>query len=160
VDVQQVLRDAGQWRPPGRRFGTLVHDLLALVPFDAPPEVVSALATVRARVHGADDTERDAACAVVVAALAHPLMRRAATAARAGQARREWPVMYRAADGRLLEGQLDLAFEEDAGWTVVDFKTDADLDSGLDRYRQQVSLYAAALARVTGRQVTATVLQM
>jgi ATP-dependent exoDNAse (exonuclease V) beta subunit len=33
---------------------------------------------------------------------------------------------------------------------VVDFKTDRELDEALDRYRQQVALYATAIGRATG----------
>ena len=42
--------------------------------------------------------------------------------------------------GEILEGVIDLAFEESGVWTVVDFKTDADIERDLDRYRRQVSL--------------------
>jgi ATP-dependent helicase/nuclease subunit A len=147
-------------RPGGRRFGTLVHDLLSLLPLDAEPPAVAALATVRARVLGAEPLEQEAACAVVSATLAHPLMQRAAEAARKGRCHREWPVMIRTADGERLEGQLDLAFEEASGWMVMDFKTDAELGDTLDGYRRQVALYAAAVTRVTGRPATAIVLQV
>jgi ATP-dependent exoDNAse (exonuclease V) beta subunit len=33
---------------------------------------------------------------------------------------------------------LDLAFEDADGWTVVDFKTDAEIGAELSRYRPQV----------------------
>ncbi len=63
-------------------------------------------------------------------------------------------------DGRLVEGFIDLAFEEaDGRLVVVDYKTDAvttpdDVDRAAVGYRLQVGAYAAALARVTGREVT------
>ena len=62
------------------------------------------------------------------------------------------------ADGRLLEGVVDLAFEQDDSWTVVDFKTDEDPDGRLDDYQRQVGLYAAALTRASGRPVRGVVL--
>ena len=46
---------------------------------------------------------------------------------------------------------MDAAFETDAGWVVVDFKTDADPGEALDAYLGQVRLYARAIAdRATG----------
>ena len=52
---------------------------------------------------------------------------RAARAAEAaGQCRREVPVTLTLSDGRLLEGVVDLAYEHEGAWTVVDFKTDED----------------------------------
>ena len=59
---------------------------------------------------------------------AHPLLRRAAASARRGECRRETPVMLPGSGGELIEGVVDLAFREAAaGWTVVDFKTDAEI---------------------------------
>ena len=54
-------------------------------------------------------------------------------------------------DGRLVEGVVDLAFEEQGRWTVVDYKTDRELaEHGEARYRRQVAFYAAAIAQATG----------
>jgi len=57
-------------------------------------------------------------------------------------------------DGTLIEGVLDLAFEEDEGETtvVVDFKTDHELSAGEQRYRAQLQQYVQAVARATGRR--------
>jgi ATP-dependent exoDNAse (exonuclease V) beta subunit len=68
----------------------------------------------------------------------------------AAACRREAPVSI-VIDGVLIDGQVDLAFETDEGWTVVDFKTDAEIGGADDVYRRQVGLYAQAIARVTGR---------
>ena len=55
-------------------------------------------------------------------------------------------------DGTLIEGVVDLAFEEGGAWTVVDYKTDREIAaSGEDRYRRQVALYVAAIAQATGQ---------
>jgi ATP-dependent exoDNAse (exonuclease V) beta subunit len=64
------------------------------------------------------------------------------------------------ADGSLLEGVLDLAWEDEEGWTVVDFKTDADLASVLGVYRRQVALYASVVATTTGRGVRAVLMRV
>ena len=60
-------------RPPGiaaggARFGALVHAVLALVPLDAGPAAVDAIAAQQALVLGADPAETQAAARVVAAA--------------------------------------------------------------------------------------------
>jgi ATP-dependent exoDNAse (exonuclease V) beta subunit len=80
--------------------------------------------------------------------LAHPLLAGARAADTAGKCRREVPVTLTLDDGRLLEGVVDLAWEQDGAWTVVDFKTDEDPSRELDAYSRQVGLYAAGLGRV------------
>jgi len=64
-------------------------------------------------------------------------------------------MLLRLEDGALAEGVLDLAFREvDArgasSWTVVDFKTDRELESSRARYTAQVALYAQAVQASTG----------
>jgi ATP-dependent exoDNAse (exonuclease V) beta subunit len=147
-------------RPGGPRFGTLVHAVLATVALDAAPAQVAESASLQGRILGAPPDEVHAAVAVVAAALAHPLMTRAREAWRAGRCRREAPVSVRDADGALIEGVVDLAFEDGDGFTIVDFKTDAELAAGVARYRRQVHLYAAAVAGATGRPARAVLLQV
>ncbi len=81
------------------------------------------------------DDERAAATEATLAALAHPLLRRAARAARAGACRRETPVALRLDGGTLIEGVVDVAFRDGAenAWTVVDFKTDVEIGERLGR---------------------------
>jgi ATP-dependent exoDNAse (exonuclease V) beta subunit len=147
-------------RPTGARFGTLVHAALATVALDADARAVADCVALQARILGAPDDEVAAATTVVTAALAHPLLGRAAEAWRAGRCRRETPLSLHAEDGTLIEGVLDLAFEDDGGWTVVDFKTDADLAGALPRYRRQIALYASVVARTTGRPVRRVLLHV
>jgi ATP-dependent exoDNAse (exonuclease V) beta subunit len=65
--------------------------------------------------------------------------------------------MHRLEDGTLIEGVVDLAFREAAGWTVVDFKTDARPDSH-PRYAEQLRLYCAAITAATGLPARAALL--
>jgi ATP-dependent exoDNAse (exonuclease V) beta subunit len=159
-DVTLVNAAPGTPRPGGPRFGTLVHATLATVALDATPAQIAEGVSLQARLLGAPADEVEAANALVAAALAHPLMARAREAWRAGRCRRETPVAIREPDGSLLEGALDLAFEDDGGWTVVDFKTDAELTAPLARYRRQVGLYASVVARATGRPVAAVLMRL
>jgi ATP-dependent helicase/nuclease subunit A len=56
-------------------------------------------------------------------------------------------------DDTVIEGVVDLAFREElpdfAGWTVVDFKTDRELEEAPDRYIRQVRLYSNAVSAAT-----------
>ncbi|MBD5559511.1 MAG: UvrD-helicase domain-containing protein [Clostridia bacterium] len=54
-----------------------------------------------------------------------------------------------------LRGMIDLAFLEDDGWVLVDYKTDRSRDVNLivDRYREQLDHYSRALREITGRPV-------
>jgi ATP-dependent exoDNAse (exonuclease V) beta subunit len=158
VALIEAARDIS--RPSGPRFGTLVHATLASVALDATDKQVADSVALQARILGAPDDEVSAATAVVTAALAHPLLARARDAWRAGRCRRETPTAIRQADGSLLEGSLDIAWEEDDGWTVVDFKTDVELASVLPVYRRQVALYASVVAQTTGRPVRAVLMRV
>ena len=141
-------------RPGGKRFGTLVHALLAEVDLRAGPEAIARVARAQARLVGATPGETDAAVRAVGAALAHPLLRRAASAA---ECRREEPMVHRLEDDTLLEGVMDLAFRDGEGWTVVDFKTDA-LPASQAQYAAQLRLYCAAITAATGLPATAILL--
>jgi ATP-dependent helicase/nuclease subunit A len=147
-------------RPSGRRFGVLVHALLAAVPLDGSRDQIRDLAVLHARVLGARDEERDAASKVVERTLQHRVWRDARAAVAAGRAcRRETPLSI-VRDGILIDGQVDLAFETGNGWMVVDFKTDAELSGAEEDYRRQVALYADALAAITGQPAAATILRV
>src|SRR2546425_12152168 len=85
----------------------------------AGPEAVGGVARAQARLVGATPEEVDAAARAASAALAHPLLRRAAAAV---DCRREEPVVHRLEDGTLLEGVVDLAFREGGEWMIVDLR--------------------------------------
>jgi ATP-dependent exoDNAse (exonuclease V) beta subunit len=79
-------------------------------------------------------------------------MVRARDALTQGQCRRETPITLTLADGTLVEGVLDLAFREKDLWTLVDFKTDRELEKALQHYERQIGVYVAAISRATGQQ--------
>ncbi len=101
----------------------------------------------RRRLLGATPEEIAAAASAVSAALGHPLLLRAA---RSLALRRETPLLLRLPDGVLAEGVVDLAFREADGWTVVDFKTDREIEAQRASYEAQVRLYARAVSAATG----------
>jgi ATP-dependent helicase/nuclease subunit A len=150
-DVQLIELPHDPQRPAGARFGALVHATLAAVPLDANSAQVEQVAALYARVLGANQSEATAAVAAVQSALAHPLLARSRQALARGQCRRETPITLTLADGNLVEGVLDLAFLEKDAWTVVDFKTDRELEKELEHYKRQVGLYALSIARATAQ---------
>ncbi len=162
VETLQVSIDRSD-RPGGRRFGTLVHAALAVVDLGSDRQGVASAVRSQARLVGCSEDEIAAARVAVEAALAHPLLRRAAQSHRKGGLRRETPMLLRRADGSLAEGVVDLAFREAAGqgagagdqsagerWVVVDFKTDRELGARRAEYEAQVLLYAEGVAAATG----------
>ena len=92
--------------------------------------------------------------------LTHPVLEAAARAAREGRCYRETPVTWRSEAGALIEGIVDLAYADEEGFVVVDFKTDRELDGALERYQRQVSIYAAAIAAATGRSARAVLMRV
>jgi ATP-dependent exoDNAse (exonuclease V) beta subunit len=152
IIVEKVEREDREW-PHGRRFGSLVHDLLASIDLDARIGAIEVEAITQGRLVAATEEEVQAAIATARAALVHPILRRAAASASEGGLRRETPVVLRRDDGNLVEGTVDLAFYEDtfdfSGWTVVDFKTDREAKE-LTVYIAQVRTYLEAVTAATG----------
>jgi ATP-dependent exoDNAse (exonuclease V) beta subunit len=152
IEVLDFSRVAG--RPFGPRFGTLVHATLATVPLDASEHVIAAVARAQAQIlptagrNRYAEEEVYAAVEVVSSLLGDPLFDRVREADRDGRCDRELPITWKAPDGTLVEGTIDLAFEDAAGLTVVDFKTDRELSTDLDRYRRQLTVYCQALGTV------------
>jgi hypothetical protein len=148
AEISVVAIPGAEGRPRGPRFGTLVHAILAIVPLDAGEGVVRRSAEVQGQILGAPPEEVVASTAVVRSVLEHELMARAR---RASRLRRETPVTWTQKDGTLIEGVLDLAFDEGERTIVVDFKTDHELSAGEARYRAQLQKYVDAVSTATSR---------
>jgi ATP-dependent exoDNAse (exonuclease V) beta subunit len=160
IEIERVARVSD--RPRGKRFGTLVHAILAHLRLDAEATAIGAQASFFGRAFDATPSEVSAAIATVANALASSLMRRAAAAT---IVRREAPLLLKlekvvnpgetasAAVSTMVEGVADLAFVEDrdgiARWVVVDFKTDFELERRVDEYRIQLALYLRAITQAT-----------
>ena len=128
-----------------------MHATLATVPLDASERVITAVAhaqdadsadcwpgSLRRRGGLRGRRGRD-----VVAA--GSLFDRVRQAERDGRCNRELPIVWKAPDGTLIEGTINLAFEDLSGLTVVDFKTNRELSTDLERYRRQLTVYCQAL---------------
>jgi ATP-dependent exoDNAse (exonuclease V) beta subunit len=148
----EKISPASVERPSGRRFGALVHAVLAAVDLDASTDEIGVVAQANARLIDATAEEVDAAVTTVRNALQHPLMQRAA---RAKTLRRETPLQHYRENGILVEGVVDLAFQENTpefqGWTVIDFKTDREIVKSENQYRAQVAAYVEAIGVATAR---------
>ncbi|HUQ94280.1 MAG TPA: UvrD-helicase domain-containing protein [Bryobacteraceae bacterium] len=153
IIVEQTARSSV--RPAGKRFGALIHNTLRDVALDASRDQIAAIARLQARLLAAPREEMDAAVLAVRNALRHPMLDRARAAVRC---HREYPVTAHIREKEMLEGVIDLAFQENGGWVVVDFKTDAESHQLLARYQAQLAWYAYALQRITGRPVQAFLL--
>jgi ATP-dependent exoDNAse (exonuclease V) beta subunit len=149
--IETVALERAKGRPAGQRFGTLVHATLATVPLEADRATIARVAETQARILGATDEERDAAAHAVADVLDHPLLLRARECARDGRCHREVPITWIAPDGLLLEGTIDLAFDDGAELVVLDFKTDRELSADFDQYRRQVDVYCRAISAVRGK---------
>jgi ATP-dependent exoDNAse (exonuclease V) beta subunit len=138
-------------RPGGARFGSLVHALLADVPFgEGGMAALAPLAEAHGRILGATKEEIETGRDIVREVLAHPLLKAAEQANRDGHCYREMPITYQLPSGVLVEGYVDLAFRQGSSMVVVDFKTDRELDGALDQYQKQVSLYGSAIGQTAG----------
>jgi ATP-dependent helicase/nuclease subunit A len=134
--------------------GRAVHALLRAVDLSDPGRELDALATTFAAAEGL------AGESATVAALARSVLE-APSILEARRSGRRWRELYVAAPigDRLLEGYVDLVFEDAEGrLVVVDYKTDrarsdAELDEAMTRYRLQGAAYAVALGTVLGRPV-------
>ena len=141
----------------GRDFGSLVHRLLEWVPLEDEEagrgERVRAMAEALAPSFGLDAFAAGRAAAQVERALALPVMGRARRAARVW---RELSLWF--PDGaHLVEGMVDLVFEEDGALVVVDYKSDAiAADQALVQaahHAPQLQLYGRGLAQAAGLPV-------
>ncbi len=147
VNFEALKKTVG--RSSGPRFGTLVHTILRDISLDG--KEIEQLAKVHGRVLGATDQEIAHATEAVAAALQHPLLERAR---KSKLCKRELPILLKLEGNRILEGVIDLAFEENGTWHIVDFKTDAELK----RYENQLRWYCLALARLNKAPVEAHLL--
>jgi ATP-dependent helicase/nuclease subunit A len=147
VQVERVDRPSD--RPQGARFGTLVHVIMRDVQFTANYTSIIRIAQTHARLLGATQDEVEAAAQTVAAALKHHLFERAR---KSSPCHRELPILIKDDLLGVLEAVIDLAFLEGNIWTVVDFKTDAENEQRLRRYRRQVGWYVQGVEKATGRR--------
>ena len=146
--------EAPPWRRgrAGTSIGRAVHAVLQSVDLRTG-EGAGAIARAQAAAEGVD-TQAHEVERLARAALDSEAVRRAV-------AGRHWREVYVAAPvgGTVVEGFVDLLYEDGGDLVVVDYKTDAvradaDIDAAVDRYRLQGAAYALAVSRTLGRPVS------
>lgn len=160
IEIVDLSRVAG--RPVGARFGTLVHAILATAALDADERTLAQIGSTQGRLltPQAAPEEVDAAVEVAAAALRQPLFDRVRAANANGRCHRELPVVWRTPGDALIEGTIDLVFEDSTGTTVIDFKTGRELDADVERYRRQLALYCRALHSLWGTMPRGVILRI
>jgi len=144
----------------GAAWGSVIHHLLELIALEPGADLVQHARPVL-REHELDPALAERAAAWIRAVLRSELWARAE---RSEQRLVEVPFSILARDldlaleaPTLVRGCIDLAFREQDGWVVVDYKTDTVPAEGLEplerRYAPQVALYARALERIAGEPV-------
>ena len=136
----------------GTSIGRAVHAVLQVVDLKTGTgleDIAKAQAAAEGVPGRANDITR-----LVRRAIDSPLVKRALNS---GRWWRETPVAGLVGDG-IVEGFIDLLFEEEDGFVIVDYKTDAlgsddEIERAMVRYRLQGGGYALALSKATGETV-------
>jgi ATP-dependent exoDNAse (exonuclease V) beta subunit len=140
----------------GTAIGRAVHGVLQTVDLATGDGLVEACAA-QAAAEGVLGRENviEALCR---SALSSAVVQRAASC-------KHWREVYVGVpyDDGVLEGFIDLLYEDDDGLVIVDYKTDSwrnsgDLDAKVKRYRIQLQAYATAVRDAVGRDVARALL--
>jgi ATP-dependent exoDNAse (exonuclease V) beta subunit len=142
----------------GPIFGSFVHELFYHIDLRRP-EGLETMAAALAKKYALEEAGADRAVELVRWGLSSNVLKRAA---RSDRVWRELPFVCRE-QGLLIEGYVDLAFEEDGEIVVVDFKTDEvksdkDMEEKSRHYTPQGLVYARSLARITQKNIREVVL--
>jgi ATP-dependent exoDNAse (exonuclease V) beta subunit len=135
----------------GRSFGSLVHQMLEWTPLTGgSPDETTTMARALAPKFGLDSDAADRAAASVARVLASAVMERARQSPRVW---RELPFWLPETD-ELVEGIVDLVFEEEGQLVVVDYKTDpVTAEQAVDQaahHAPQLRLYGRGLTLALG----------
>ena len=136
----------------GRAFGLLVHRILEWIPLDDAAGA-EAMAASLAPQFGLSPERAAQATEHVRRVIQLPVMRRARAAERLW---RELSLWFPEGD-QLLEGKIDLVFEEDGQLVVIDYKTDAISEAQVlqqaGHHARQLQLYGRGLTQASGLKV-------
>ena len=154
-------RPPGEERLPALLRGSVVHELLERLDFGRPAVPGAGQVTARVASHGGRAEPADVADlqGMVRGFLGSALFRRAAAAARV---RPELPFAFtlggEGTSDLLIDGVVDLLFEEDEATVVIDYKSDRVEDVDLEalvaeRYDTQRLVYALAALRAGAARV-------
>lgn len=158
VTATLQVEDTGVKRTVGGlRFGELVHACLAVVPLTATRTEVEGIVEELGRLLKSPARELKAATEAVVAALAHPLV---SAAKDSPDVRREVSLVDHLEDGTVIEGVIDLAYELDGVWQIVEFKTDLMIEENRPQHEAQTQAYVRAIHGATGKRARGVILRV
>ncbi len=137
----------------GAIFGSFVHDIFRTIDFHHPEEIKTTARSL-GKERGLDEATIEKGIALVKWGLNSPVVSRAT---RSPNLWKELPFVYRHGDD-LVEGFIDLAFEENGKIVVVDFKTDTienerELEEKTRLYAPQGIVYALSLESITQKKI-------
>jgi ATP-dependent exoDNAse (exonuclease V) beta subunit len=147
TEEKEILPVAG--RSQGALFGQLVHRLLERIDWKHPT-LLEQVAAAEAPAIGADPAMVEEAVEMIRTALASDLMKHIAQADRYFK---EVPFTFED-EGAIVEGLIDVLFEEAGKIGIVDFKTDrvpkSKVADKAEQYRPQVETYRRAVTAACG----------
>jgi len=153
--LEDVLEDAER----GIRWGTVIHMLLEMEMEGGAGDLSTITASLLME-NGLDSRFAADAEKLVESVKRSALWKRAVAS---GECLTEVPFCLLHGDASiptLLRGNIDLAFHEEDGWVIVDYKTDRPAERTseqlVEKYAPQVKLYAEAWKECTGEEVAET----
>jgi ATP-dependent helicase/nuclease subunit A len=163
IPPEERLPEAAENR--GARLGTAFHAAMERADLLCRDEEAPGMQELCLR-HGLDQEDIRKLREMVGIALSSDLMERVRAAIRSGRrVLRELPFVRSLDSAAIEEGKIDLLFEEEDGWVLVDFKTDWVADNreeaGLffrNRYAAQINEYRNALKSLSINVVSAYLL--
>lgn len=146
-DEWQMARVVGG---EGAVFGKLVHRLFEKLDW-SQPALVEKIAETEGKALGATNPMIERAGEMARVALASPLLQRVI---KSGNYQKEVPFTYKN-NGIIMEGVMDVVFQEGDDLVVLDFKTDLvkqeNLNGNIEHYKPQVRVYSDAIQAVFGK---------
>ena len=136
----------------GKDLGSLVH-LLLEKGWDWDEATLRKAALSYADKAGIGKEGAEEAVKMALPALQNPIIQRARDSKKVF---RELPLTVKNEDGTFLNAVLDLAFLDNGGWVIVDYKTDQVPEKLKEKYREQLGYYRKLLEESTPYKVKET----
>lgn len=147
----KVSQGKGKREEDATAFGLAFHEIMENLDLQEGENLLE-LCRLKAKEYGLLEEAGELAL-LAQQSLAHPLLKRVRHADRIF---REVPFSINL-DGNIVEGKIDLIFQEDGDWVILDYKTDQVSKENLEErflmYREQGVYYGRAIEKISGRRV-------
>ncbi len=152
--IEDDFEHARDRKVTGIKTGRLVHRVLEVLKRDMPENLWEDLIRSEARKLYGTDPDDEESGRVMTMMRHYSSSGLAARIDKSNRIRREFPILFELGE-TLFRGTLDLTFEEEDGWVLVDFKSDLrkpDSDVSLkERYFKQMQMYSLGWKSLTGK---------